>query len=84
MVMNKIDNDLFYNIRHLKEFGEIIGKGHVNNWRVYWKDGDDIKICRGYDVVCTIPNHDIQLATYICSLHNMAARMIHEVETKYE
>jgi hypothetical protein len=79
----KMENGLYYDIRHLKDFGEMISKGKVNEWRVFWPDGGEVKICRGYDVVCTIPNHDVQLATYICSLHNTSARIINEVETKY-
>lgn len=79
----KMENELYYDIRHLKDFKEMTGKGKVNEWRVVWKNGEEVKICRGNDVVCSVPNHDVQLATYICSLHNMSANLVKEVEEKY-
>jgi len=76
-------NNLFENLRHLKDFKEIIGKNKHDVWRVHWKDGGEVEIKRAGDLVCKVPNHDVQLATYICSLHNMSNRMIKEVDEKY-
>jgi len=80
----EMENELFYDLRHLKDFRKIVGKNKYDVWQVRWPDGGEVEIQRAGDVVCTIPNHDIQLATYICSLHNMSTRMIKEVESKYE
>lgn len=78
-----METELFNNLRHLKDFKKIISKNKHDVWRAHWPDGGEIEIQRAGDLVCSIPNHDIQLATYICALHNMSNRLIKEVEEKY-
>jgi hypothetical protein len=78
-----MENDLYYNLRHLKDFKKITGNDK-SIWKIHWPDGGKIKIYCDNHAVCVVPNHDIQLAEYIVSLHNMSNRLIDEVETKYE
>ena len=77
-----MDTNLYENLRHLKDFKEITSKSKKDVWRVNWPNGQEIQIRRAGDLVCLIPNHDIQLATYICALHNMSERLIRETENK--
>jgi len=78
-----MENELYYDLRHLKDFKKIISENKHDVWRTHWPDGGEIEIRRAGSLVCTIPNHDVQLATYICALHNMSGRMIKEVESKH-
>ena len=84
MKMEIANSDLFYNLRHLKVFRERT-KNDGNVWSYRWPDGDEIEM---FDKLTDKPlfkmGHDVHLAEYICSLHNMSARLIKEVESKYE
>ena len=82
MILEKMENDLFYNLRHLKTFKEMTDNS-TNVWRIDWSDGGDPSIVSGKRVICNIPSHDIQLAEYMCALHNMSTMLIKEVESKY-
>mgnify|MGYP006266911799 CR=1 FL=1 len=83
MKFEKMENDLFYNIRHLKTFQE--SSGSVDTvWSYRWPDGGDIEVYnRLTDKTMFKLGHDPQLAEYICSLHNMSCRLMKEVESKY-
>jgi hypothetical protein len=77
----KADPNLFYNIRHLKQFQERTNSNKTK-WFCSW-DNENILICDNKsNVICKLD--DIVLAEYITSLHNMSIRMIKEVEQKYE
>jgi len=80
----KMEDDLFYRIRHLKTFQE--SSGSVDNvWSYRWPDGGDIEVYErfGKERMLFKLGHDPQLAEYICSLHNMSSKLVKEVETKY-
>lgn len=79
----KMVNENFYNLRHLKTFKNMTGNVNAGIWMIKWNSNDEIRIEKQGKLVCTIPNHDIQLATYICDLHNMNEWMVEEVESKY-
>lgn len=84
MIMEKMDENLFYNLRHIKTF-----KGITNNdgsvWRYRWPDGRDIEVYNNKtNEILFYLGHDPQLAEYICSLHNMSHKLINEVESKYD
>ena len=80
----KMEDDLFYRLRHLKTFQE--SSGSVDNvWGYRWPDGGDIEVYErlGKERILFKLGHDPQLAEYICSLHNMSRTLVKEVETKY-
>jgi hypothetical protein len=84
MIMDKIEDDLFYNLRHLKIF-----KSSTNNndnvWAYRWPEGGDIEMYdKKTDETLFKVGHDPRLAEYICCLHNMSKKLIKEVESKYE
>lgn len=83
MIMEKMENDLFYNIRHLKAFKEMSGNDNGGIWCVKWKDGEDPLVYNDLDEKINFHVNDIQLAEYVASLHNMLGRLIKEVESKY-
>ena len=84
MMFEKMESDLFYNLRHLKTFKELT-KNNDTVWSYRWPDGGDIEM---YDrltgEVLFKVGHNPQLAEYICCLHNMSNRAIKEIESKYE
>jgi len=78
--MEAANSDLFYNLRHLKQFQERTNSNKTK-WFCSW-DNKNILICDNKDnVICKLD--DIVLAEYITSLHNMSNLMIKEVESKY-
>lgn len=83
MIMEKMDNDLFYNLRHLKTFQDL-SKNKDAVWAYRWPDAGDIEV---YDKASNKflfnLGQDPHLVEYICSLQNMSNRLIKEVETKY-
>ena len=84
MIMKKMENDLFYNLRHLKVF-RTSSKNNDTIWSYRWAgDRDAIEVYNKLtgNHMFTI-DADPQLAEYICSLHNMSNKMINEVESKY-
>lgn len=83
MIMEKMEENLFYNLRHLKLFKETTGnEGTV--WSYRWPDGGEIEMYNKVTGEALFKvGHDPRLAEYICSLHNMSRKMIKEVESKY-
>lgn len=83
MILEKMENDLFYNLRHLKTFKDS-SKNQNTVWSYRWPDGGDIEIYikPNGKTLFKVAGHDPQLAEYICSLHNMSNRLIKEVESK--
>jgi hypothetical protein len=83
MIMEKADENLFYRLRHLKTFKDIT-KNTDTIWRYKWPDGGNIQV---YDKTTEKTlfelGHDLQLAEYLVSLHNMSKILIKEVESKY-
>lgn len=81
--LQKMEENLFYNIRHLKTFKEIT-KNEAIVWGYRWPDGKPIEVFNKHnnELLFTL-GHDIQLAEYICSLHNMSNKLVKEVESKY-
>lgn len=83
MIMEKMENDLFYNLRHLKTFKQS-SQNQNTVWSYRWPDGEDIEVyIKPNGKTLFKLGHDPQLAEYICSLHNMSNRLIKEVESKY-
>jgi len=82
MIFEKMEEDLFYNLRHLKTFKQLSNnEGSV--WRIRWEDGKEIEVYNTKtNMSFNVP--DIHLAEYICTLHNTSYLMIKEVESKYE
>jgi hypothetical protein len=80
----KMEDDLFYQLRHLKTFRDSSG-AKDNVWSYRWPDGGEIEVYEkyGYNKVLFKLGHDPQLAEYICSLHNMSRKLLKEVESKY-
>jgi len=79
--MIKPDTKMFYDVRQLKNFQRM-----SNNKDIYWKiqddwDGNDIWICdvKTKEKLFKI-NGDLNLAQYLCDLHNMVDRFIKELE----
>ena len=84
MIMEKMENDLFYNIRHLKTFRKSSGNEDVL-WAYRWPGGGNIQVYNKLtDRTMFTLGHDPQLAEYICSLNNMCERLLKEVESKYD
>ena len=80
-VKQKMNDDLFYDLRHLKIFKDL-SKNNNTVWRIRWEDGKQIEIYNtATNMTFNVP--DIHLAEYICTLHNMSKQMIKEVESKY-
>jgi hypothetical protein len=84
MIMEKMNENLFYNLRHLKKFKELV-RADDKIWRYEWPEFGNIKV---YDKTTNTflfeLGYDVQLAEYIVCLHNMSARMIKEIESKYD
>lgn len=82
MIFEKMEDDLFYNLRHLKTFKDL-SQNNNTVWRIRWEDGKEIEVYNTTtNMLFNVP--DIHLAEYICSLHNTSKQMIKEVESKYE
>lgn len=83
MIMHKMQDDLFYNLRHLKDFKK--NSNSTNTvWNYRWPDGKDIEMFdKETGKVLFTVGGDLILAEYICSLHNMSLLLIKEVESKY-
>ena len=80
MRFESADPDMFYNLRHLKQFQKRT-KSDKTKWFCSW-DKENILICDNKsNVICKLD--DIVLAEYITSLHNMSFMLIKEVEQKY-
>jgi hypothetical protein len=79
-----MENELFYNIRHLKTFKDIT-KNSKTVWAYRYPNNRQIEV---YDKntgnILFMFGHDLQFAEYVCTLHNMSGRLIKEVESKYE
>jgi hypothetical protein len=80
MIMEKANPDLFYNLRHLKQFQERTNSDKTK-WFCSWDNENILIFDNKSNVICKLD--DIVLAEYITSLHNMSIRMIKEVEQKY-
>ena len=74
------DPNLFYNIRHLKQFQERT-KSNKTKWFCSWDEENILIYDNQNNMICKLD--DIVLAEYITSLHNMSIRLIREVEEKY-
>jgi hypothetical protein len=75
------DPNMFYNLRHLKQFQERTNSDKTK-WFCSWDKENIIIYDNKNNIICKLD--DIVLAEYITSLHNMSIRMIKEVESKYE
>ena len=82
MIFEKMEDDLFYNLRHIKTFKKL-SNNDDSVWRIRWEDGREIEV---YNTITNVSFNvpDIHLAEYICTLHNTSNMMIKEVESKYE
>ena len=81
MIFEKMEDDLFYNLRHIKTFKKL-SNNDDSVWRIRWEDGREIEVYNTINNVSfNVP--DIHLAEYICTLHNTSKMMIKEVESKY-
>ena len=82
MIFEKMEDDLFYNLRHIKTFKKL-SNNEDSVWRIRWEDGREIEV---YNTITNVSFNvpDIHLAEYICTLHNTSNMMIKEVESKYE
>jgi len=80
MRMEKENSDLFYNLRHLKQFQERT-KSDKTKWFCSWDHENILIYDNKNNMICKLD--DIVLAEYITSLHNMSIRIIREVEEKY-
>lgn len=83
MIMEKMSDNLFYNLRHLKTFKRL-SNNENNVWAYRWPDGKEIEV---YDkktkqTLFTVGG-DVHFAEYLCSLHNASNILIKEVESKY-
>ena len=80
MMFDKMENDFFYNLRHLKQFQKMV-KHHDTVWSFQWHDGNEIEIINKLtkDVLFKC-GHNPHFAEYLCSLHNMSGRSIKEPE----
>lgn len=78
-----MDNELFQNIRHMKDF-KYMSKNENTVWKYRWPNGKNIELydARTKETLFTL-GHDAHLAQYICDLHNMSDKLIDEVESKY-
>jgi hypothetical protein len=70
--MTKPDTNLYYDLRHLKDF-----RNRSNNdntvWLVRWPDGGNVEIYKKGECEPMLSlGHDITLAEYICDLHNLS------------
>ena len=84
MIMEKMNENLFYNLRHLKQFRKITNNDAIV-WAYRWPDNGQIEVYnKKTDKTLFLFGHDVQLAEYVCCLHNMSNRLIKEVESKYE
>ena len=81
MIFEKMEDDLFYNLRHIKTFKKL-SNNEDSVWRIRWEDGREIEV---YNTITNVSFNvpDIHLAEYICTLHNTSNMMIKEVESKY-
>ena len=79
----KMENDLFYMMRHLKTFKKLTHNDNGGIWCIKWNDGEDPMIYDDKDVSIKFHVPDIQLAEYIVSLHNYSNVLVKEVELKY-
>ena len=81
MIFEKMEDDLFYNLRHIKTFKKL-SNNDDSVWRIRWEDGREIEV---YNTITNVSFNvpDIHLAEYICTLHNTSNMMIKEVESKY-
>jgi hypothetical protein len=77
----KTDPNLFYNLRHLKQFQKRTNSDK-SKWFCSWDKENILIYDNKNNMICKLD--DIVLAEYITSLHNMSIRMIKEVEQKYE
>jgi hypothetical protein len=80
----KMENDLFYMLRHLKTFKDITGNNNGGIWCIRWNDGEDPMIYNDKDETIKFYVPDIQLAEYIASLHNYNNELVKEIESKYQ
>jgi hypothetical protein len=76
----KMNPELFYNLRHLKLFQERT-KSNKTKWFCSWDHENILIYDNQNNMICKLD--DIVLAEYITSLHNMSIRLIREVEEKY-
>lgn len=80
----KIDENLFYRMRHIKTFRDLT-RNDKTIWMIRWVDGGNVQVYDKFsEKVLFDLGHDIHLAEYICALHNMSGKMIKEIETKYD
>jgi hypothetical protein len=75
------DPNMFYNLRHLKQFQERTNSDKTK-WFCSWDNENILIYDNKNNIICKLD--DIVLAEYIISLHNMSIRLIKEVEQKYE
>jgi hypothetical protein len=80
MRFENADPNLFYNLRHLKQFQERTDSDKTK-WFCSWDKENILIYDNKNNMICKLD--DIVLAEYITSLHNMSIRMIKEVEQKY-
>ena len=78
--MEAANPDLFYNLRHLKQF-QTRTKMDKSKWFCSWDNENILIYDNKNNMICKLD--DIVLAEYITSLHNMSIRLIREVEEKY-
>ena len=84
MIMEKMNENLFYNLRHLKQFKKLTNNDAIV-WAYRWPDNGQIEVYnKKTEKTLFLFGHDVQLAEYVCCLHNMSNRLIKEVESKYE
>jgi len=79
---NKMPEDIFYMLRHLKTFKGLTGNDS-SVWRVKWNNGESPMVYNMHNENIKFYVDDIQLAEYIASLHNYSAKLVKEVESKY-
>lgn len=75
-----MDGKLYYDIRHLKDFRQL-SKNSDDIWSYRFNEDGNVEIynSRG-KIICKNLGHDLHLAEYIISLHNMCDRLIKEIE----
>jgi hypothetical protein len=79
----KMENDLFYMMRHLKTF-KTLTNNDDSVWLYRWPNGSSIEIYnkKTNEILCTVESPHI--AEYIVSLHNSSNNLVKEVESKYQ
>jgi hypothetical protein len=77
------DTEMFYNIRHLKDFQKL-AKSDAVVWCYRWPDNSDIEMYnkKTGETLFTV-GQSLHMAEYICSMHNLSTKLIKEVEIQH-